>query len=74
MKGGMEMKVENRLFILMAERGIKNLTTLAEKAEVKYRSLNTFANHEARFLDPELIAKVCSVLECEISELLVIKK
>jgi DNA-binding Xre family transcriptional regulator len=74
MKGGKEMKVENRLFVLMAERGIKNLTTLADEAQVKYRSLVVFANQEARFLDPELIAKICKTLDCQINELLVIKK
>lgn len=68
------MTVGNRLSIVMAERGIKNLTTLAAEAKVKYRSLYAFANQEAKFMDPEMIAKLCIFLNCKIEELLVIKK
>jgi DNA-binding Xre family transcriptional regulator len=68
------MTVENRLFVLMAEKKIKNLAALAKEAKIKYRSLHAFANNEAKFLDPELIAKICTTLNCKIEELLILKK
>lgn len=58
----------------MAERKIKTLAALADLAQVKYRSLHTFANQEAKFLDPDMIAKLCGVFNCNIEDLLVLKK
>jgi DNA-binding Xre family transcriptional regulator len=68
------MTIENRLFILMAEKGFRTLTELAKESGAKYRTLFNFANNKAKLLDPELVARLCVTLECEINELLVIKK
>jgi putative transcriptional regulator len=67
------MTIENRLFILMAEKGFRTLTELAKQSGAKYRTLFNFANNKSKLLDPDMVARLCTTLDCEIGELLVIK-
>jgi DNA-binding Xre family transcriptional regulator len=68
------MTVEHRLYVVMAERGIKSLAALAKMANVNYRSLFHFASNKAKTMDPDLIGTLCVTLDCHINELLVLKK
>lgn len=67
-------KVRNNIYVLMAKKEIRKLTTLAEKAQVDYRKLYNFANDKQRYIDPEFLGSVCEALDCQIGELLVIEK
>ena len=68
------MRVKHRLYILMAQNEIRTIAELAEMTGITYRSLVNFATYKQKFMDPEIIAKVCVVFGCRIEELLYIEK
>lgn len=66
------MKVKHRLPILMATKGIRSVSELARLIgyEDQYKALHRFYNYKNKTLDPELLAAICSTLECNIDDLL----
>lgn len=66
------MKVKHRLPILMAISGVKSLAELSRLTNIPKTQIVRFANYKAKFLDPELLAAVCKVLDCSIEQLLYI--
>lgn len=67
-------KVKNNIYILMAKKEVRKLTTLAEMAGVDYRKLYNFANDRQRYIDPDFLGSVCTALECEIGDLITLEK
>ena len=43
---------------------------LSHKAEMQRSQINNYCNNEITRLDIEVLARICTVLECEISDLL----
>lgn len=71
------MKLKNKLAILMAEREIKNISTLQRMIKsaglsISRRTLDKFYHNENNTVSYETIAILCQVLDCELSDLLVL--
>lgn len=64
------MEVKHRLPQLMAQHKIRTVSDLSVRASYGYHKLNRFYRNEHKTLDPELIAALCKVFKCDISELL----
>ncbi len=67
-------KVKNNLFVLMAKKDIRALTTLSKAAKVNYRKLHNFATNQQKFIDPDFLGAICNTLDCEIGELITLEK
>lgn len=55
---------------LIREKGISK-TQLSYKAEISHTQINRFCKNEATRIDLATIARLCHVLDCDISDLLV---
>lgn len=67
-------KVKHNLLLLMAKNNIKSLSELSRISGIEYPTLYNFYAYIHKKLDPELIAILCETLNCDISDLLVLKK
>ncbi len=67
-------KVKNNIYVLMAKKDIRALTTLSEKAEVSYRKLHNFATNQQKYIDPDMLGAICNTLDCEIGDLITLEK
>ena len=54
---------------LIAQRGISK-NKLSQRAEMQWTQLNNYCNNTISRLDIDVLARLCTVLECDISELL----
>ena len=54
---------------LIEERGISK-NKLSQRAEMERTQLNRYCNNAIARLDIDVLARLCTVLECEIGELL----
>lgn len=68
------MKIEHNLTPLMKQHDVRSLTHLSEKAELDYRKLYKFAKYRSRFIDPYVVEGLCKVFNCDIGELLTLKR
>lgn len=59
-----------RLDELIKEKGISK-TQLSYKAEISHTQINRFCKNEAARIDLATIARLCYVLDCDVSELIV---
>ncbi len=67
--------MKSRLAILMAERDPRmKQRELAEKSGVSAMAVNRLYNNEFKRVDTETLEKLCAYLECDLSELLVLKE
>lgn len=54
---------------LIKEKGISK-TQLSYRAEVSHTQINRFCKNEAVRIDLSTIARLCTILECDISDLI----
>lgn len=54
---------------LIKEKGISK-TQLSYKAEISHTQINRFCKNEATRIDFSTIARLCSALECDVSDLI----
>ncbi len=54
---------------LIRERGISK-NKFSQRAELQRTQLNNYCNNEVARMDIDVLARMCTVLECEIGELL----
>lgn len=54
---------------LIKERGISK-TQLSYRAEISFGQINKFCRGETTRIDLYTIAKICTVLECDVSDLI----
>lgn len=71
------MQVKNRLSILMAEKGIRSVSELQRRIQDKgltiaRRTLDKIYTNESNRIDYDTIATLCTILDCEIGDLLVL--
>jgi len=67
-------RVKSRLAVLMAERDPRmSQRELAEKSGVSTMAVNRLYNNDFKRVDTETLEKLCAFLECELSDLLVLK-
>lgn len=69
------MIVKNRLAVILAEKGIRSVSELhrmiqAAGMTMSRRTLDKFYNNESNRIDYDTLATLCTILECEIKELL----
>lgn len=61
--------VKNHLSELIERRGISK-NKLAQRAELQRTQLNKYCKNEVTRFDADVLARLCTVLDCEIGELL----
>ena len=67
--------MKSRLAILMAERDPRmSQRELAEKSGVSAMAVNRLYNNDFKRVDTDTLEKLCKYLECDLSELLVLKE
>ena len=54
---------------LIRERGLSK-NKFSQRAELQRTQLNNYCNNEVARMDIDVLARMCTVLECEIGELL----
>ena len=62
-------KIVIRLEELIKEKGISK-NKLSHKAEMQRTQINNFCKNEITRLDTDVLARLCTALECDISDLL----
>ena len=62
-------EVRNRLAELIEKKKISK-TKLAQRAEMQPTQLRRYCNNEVTRFDADVLARLCTVLECEIGDLL----
>jgi len=62
--------LEIQLDKLLKEKGL-NKYKLSHKAEMNWNQINNYCNNEITRLDTLVLCKLCTVLECDIHDLLV---
>jgi len=62
-------KIEIHLAKLIKESGISK-NKLSQRAEMQRTQLNNYCNNKVTRLDTDVLARLCTVLNCEIGELL----
>lgn len=58
---------------LLAEKGLSK-NKFAQRAEMQRTQLNKYMSDDVALLSVDVLERICSVLECEIGELLVFQK
>lgn len=66
--------VEIKLLEVMGKREIRTIEEVHQKSGLSRKAISKIINKETKKISTETIAKLCKALECEISELIVIKK
>lgn len=62
--------LEIQLDKLLKQKGL-NKYKLSHKAEMNWKQINSYCNNEITRLDTLVLCKLCTVLECDIHDLLV---
>ena len=68
------MKIESKIKTLVIDRGYNSLSHFSEKENVSYYLLRKLASNQAQTFDVPCLVEVCEKLDCESSDLLVLKK
>ncbi|WP_027587699.1 helix-turn-helix domain-containing protein [Acidipropionibacterium thoenii] len=63
--------VHCRVDELLAERGM-TLTDLARRVDLSYANLSVLKNNRGRAIRFSTLASICTALDCEVGELLVV--
>lgn len=58
---------------LIKENGLSK-NTFAQRAEMQRTQLNKYIDNDVSLLSVDVLARICTVLECDISDLLEFKK
>ncbi|CDQ39514.1 helix-turn-helix domain-containing protein [Virgibacillus salexigens] len=71
--------IKNRLAVIMAEKDIKSVSELQrmikdEGLTISRRTLDKFYNNQNNNISYDTLETLCTVLECELHDLLVLKK
>ena len=61
--------VRNHLAELIEKKGISK-TKLAQRAEMQHTQLRKYYKNEVTRFDADVLARLCTVLECQIGDLL----
>ena len=62
-------KIVIKLDELIKKRGISK-NKLSHKAEMQRTQINNFCNNKITRLDTDVLARICTVLDCKIEELI----
>lgn len=62
-------KIHIKLDKLLKEKGMSK-AKLSHRAEMQRTQINNYCNNKITRLDTDVLARICSALDCEISDLL----
>lgn len=65
--------IEIRLGVLLKAKGLSK-NKFAQRAEMQRTQLNKYINNDVALLSVDVLARICTVLECDISDLLEFKQ
>lgn len=65
--------IEIRLGDLLKAKGLSK-NKFAQRAEMQRTQLNKYINNDIALLSVDVLARICTVLECDISDLLEFKQ
>jgi putative transcriptional regulator len=71
--------IRNKLAVLMAEKNIKSISELhrmiqAKDMTISRRTLDKFYNNQNNNISYDTLETLCTILDCELHELLVLDK
>lgn len=66
-------KIQINLGELLKERGLSK-NKFAQRAEMQRTQLNKYIENDIALLSVDVLGRICTVLECDISDLLEFKK
>lgn len=61
--------IKNHLVELLQQRGLSK-NKFSQRAELQRGQLNKYCNNDVARMDTDVLARMCTVLECEIGDLL----
>ena len=67
-------QVEVRLLEVMGKKNVRTIEQLHEKSGLSRKAISQALNKKNHRMHTDTIAKLCAALDCEIGELLVLKK
>lgn len=73
------LSVKNRLSIVMAEKGIRSVSSLHRMIQengytMSRRTLDKFYNNESNRIDYDTLGTLCAILKCDIKDLLYLEE
>lgn len=68
------MELQSKLKSIVIDRGFNSLADFSEKENISYYLLRRLAHNKANTIDVPFLIKLCEKLDCEISDLLVLKR
>jgi len=69
-----EPQIEVHLYEMMAKRNIRTIQKLKEKTGLSRKAISEILNNKHHRMHTDTVAKLCAALDCEIGDLLVLKK
>lgn len=66
--------VEIKLYEMMGKRNIRTIEQLKKETGLSRKAISTALNNKNHRMHTDTIAKLCVALDCEVGELIVIKK
>lgn len=66
--------VEVKLYEVMRDRNVRTIQELHEKSGLSRKAISQALNKKSHRMHTDTIAKLCGALDCEIAELIVLKK
>lgn len=67
-------EIQVRLLEVMGKRNIRTIKEVSKKTGLSRKAVSTILKNQTHKMNTDTIAKICEGLECEIGELLVLKK
>ena len=67
-------QIEIRLLEVMGKKNIRTIKVAAERTGLSRKAISQVLNNQTHRMHTDTIAKICKGLDCEIGELLVLKK
>jgi putative transcriptional regulator len=67
-------EIEVRLYQVMRAKKVKTIQELHEKTGLSRKAISQALNKDRHRMHTDTIAKLCKALDCEIGDLLVLKK
>jgi DNA-binding Xre family transcriptional regulator len=68
------MELQPKLKSLVIDRGYNSLADFSEKTDTSYYLLRRLAHNKANTIDVKFLVDLCKKLDCQVADLLVIKK
>lgn len=66
--------IEIRLFEMMGKRNVRTIEQLKEKTGLSRKAISAALNNKNHRMHTDTIAKLCMALDCDIADLIVLKK